>query len=354
MMSRMLRQLVLAATALSLPANALAVVPGEVRRIDRATAEITWQDSDPVTVYVADRPDANLRDARPVARGERSGKLTLPLPAGERRYILLRDGGDGRVVRMAERVLPLEQGSNFRDAGGYVAAGGKRVTWGRIYRSGAMPLLTEADYALLGKLGIATIVDLRSLDERMIAPTMLDDRTGALFVSNDYSLKGLMGAMNTGDGEYLYRGIGKMLAPQYRAIFRSLLANDGAVLFHCSAGQDRTGVATALIYSALGVPREQILADYHLSTALRRPLYEMPPLNPADWPGNPIVPYYVAAQNKPGGAQAEPLYTRRGNSHLAQFFEMIDKEYGSVEGYLIKELQLTPADLKRLRTLYLD
>lgn len=353
-MRKAIRTLVLAATALSLPTNALAVTPGEVRRTDRAMGEITWQDSDPVAIYVADRPDAPLGQARLVAKGQRGGKLALSLPTDRRQYFLIRDGGDGSVVRLAERVLPLERGSNFRDAGGYATFDGKRVKWGRIYRSGAMPLLSEGDYALLDKLGIVTIVDLRSLDERMIAPTMLDDRTGALFVSNDYSLKGLMGAMSTGDGEYMYRGIGKMLAPQYRAIFRSLLAGNGAVLFHCSAGQDRTGVAAALIYSALGVPREQILADYHLSTSLRRPLYEMPPLNPADWPGNPIVPYYVAAQNKPGGAVAEPLYTPKGHSHLVQFFEMIDREYGSVEGYLVKELQLTPADLKRLRTLYLD
>lgn len=353
-MLKVARLLLTAATIVSLPTALLAVTPGEVRRIDRTTGEISWSDPDPVSIYVADRADTHLKRAKLVTKGQRGGKLTVSLPASSRQYFVLRDGGDGSVVRMAERVLPLEQGSNFRDAGGYATSDGRRIKWGLIYRSGAMPLLTEPDYALLGQLGIATIIDFRSLDERVIAPDMLDDRTGALFVSNDYGLKGLMSGMATGDGEYMYRGMGKMLTPQYRAMFRRLLANDGAVLYHCSAGQDRTGIATALLYSALGVPRETILKDYHLSTALRRPQFEMPKLNPADWPGNAIVPYYVAGQNKPGGPTAEPLYTRKGNSHLAQFLELIDKEYGSVEGYLATELGITAQDIARLKLLYLE
>lgn len=335
-------------------AQAPAAVPGDVRRIDAETVEVTWTDADPVSVYLARTPEPRVKGAARVAGAVRGGRQVVKAPAGQRFYVLLRDGGDRSVVVMAERMLPLQQGSNFRDIGGYATTDGHRVKWGKVYRSGAMPLLTEVDYALLGGLGLGTVVDLRSTDERQIAPDQLDDRTGALFVANDYSLKALMTGMASTDGEYLYRGIGKSMAPQYRAIFRRMLADDGAVLYHCSAGQDRTGVATALIYAALGVPRETILRDYHLSTALRRPQFEMPPLDPAQWPGNPIIPYYVAAQKKPGGATAEPLFTRAGNSHLAQFLELTDREYGSVEGYLKSELGLSDADLARLRAMYLD
>lgn len=331
-----------------------ALTPGEVRRLDNESVEITWTDEDAVTIHVANDPDAKPAEAAIIARGVKGGRQVVQAPSGKRIFFLLRDGGDQSVAVMAERVLPLQQGSNFRDIGGYAAADGRRVKWGKVYRSGAMPLLTKADYDLLGQLGLGTIVDLRSTDERQIAPDELDDRTGALFVANDYSLKALMAGMASTDGEYLYRGVGKSMAPQYRAIFKRMLAGDGGVLYHCSAGQDRTGVATALIYSALGVPRETILRDYHLSTALRRPQFEMPPLDPADWPGNPIIPYYVAAQKNPGGAKAEPLFTRAGNSHLAQFFELIDREYGSVAGYLKTELGLGDSDLAKLRTMYLE
>jgi protein-tyrosine phosphatase len=133
-----------------------------------------------------------------------------------------------------------------------------------------------------------------------------------------------------------------------------MLRDEGAVMYHCSAGQDRTGITTGLILSALGVDRATILKDYHLSTELRRPQFEMPPLDPADWPGNPIVPYYVAAMKKPGGPKAEPLFTPKGNSHLAQFFEMIDKEHGGIAAYLEKELGIDARDTERLRALYLE
>lgn len=333
---------------------AFAVTPGEVRRIDNEQVEITWKDEDPVTIYLTKDPSSVPEKAVRIAQAVKGGRQVIKAPSGERNYFILQDGGDQSTTVLGERVLPLQQGSNFRDIGGYVGADGRRVKWGKVYRSGAMPLLTEADHALLAQLGLGTIVDLRSTDERQIAPDDLDDRTRALFVSNDYSLKKLMAGMTKTDGEYLYRGIGKSLAPQFRSIFKRLLADEGAVLYHCSAGQDRTGVATALIYSALGVPRETIVRDYHLSTALRRPQFEMPPLDPADWPGNPIIPYYIAAQKNPGGAKAEPLFTLKGNSHLVQFFELIDQEYGSVAAYLEAELGITKMDLAKLQSMYLE
>ena len=342
-----------AVTALMLPGIAHAVEAGDVKRSDARTVTLHWQDNDPVSVYTSTDPDAGIAAATLVASDVRTGTLSVPAAATERRYFLLRDGGDGSVVTVAERELPLERGSNFRDLGGYRGAEGRMVRWGRIFRSGAMPLLTSGDYTLLSGLKIGAIVELRSLDERMIAPTQLDDRTGALFLSNDYSLTAMMANMMA-DREYLYRDVGKALAPQYRMIFRRLLANDGAVVYNCSAGQDRTGVATALVLSALGVDRPAILRDYHLSTALRRPQNEMPPLNPADWPGNPIVPYYVAAMKSPGGPKAEPLYTPSGASHLVRFFEVIERDYGSVEAYLDRELGITAEDVKRLQAIYLQ
>lgn len=124
--------------------------------------------------------------------------------------------------------------------------------------------------------------------------------------------------------------------------------------YHCSAGQDRTGIASALILSLLGVDRETILADYHLSTALRRPQNELPALDPAQYPDNPIVQYYAAAAKKPGGIKAEPLYSASGVSHLAQFFEMLDRNYGGVEGYVTSTLGITPVEIARLRSLYLE
>ncbi|WP_152414537.1 tyrosine-protein phosphatase [Blastomonas sp. AAP53] len=342
----------LALMLLASTAPALAVDNVTVARIDAQTVKVSWQDSDPVDIIVTDTPVA-AGAAVPVVKASRKGEAIIALPATTRQFVVLRDGGDASLILAAERELPLAKGSNFRDLGGYKGAGGKTVRWGKVFRSGALPLLTEEDYTLLGGLNIGTIVDLRSLEEREVAATQLDDRTGALFISNDYSLKPLMANMGSMKGEYVYTGMEKLLAPQYRSLFKRLLADDGAVMYHCSAGQDRTGIASALILSALGVDRATILADYHLSTQLRRPQNELPPLDPALYPTNPIVQYYAAAAKRPGGIKAEPLYSASGASHLAQFFEVIDRDYGGVEGYLAT-LGITPVDVARLRSLYLE
>ena len=269
-----------------------------------------------------------------------------------RHYVILVAAvGSEQVV--SERVLPLEQGSNFRDIGGYATRDGRVVRWGRAFRSGAMPLLTEADYALLGQLEIGAVVDFRSLEEREVAADQLDDRTGALFLSNDYSLRPLMANVRSNGGENMYAGMESLLRPQFRALFNRLLAGEGAVLYHCSAGQDRTGMATALIYDLLGVDRETIIADYHLSTALRRPEFELPPLDPADYPGNQIVQYYASRQAE-GHTQAEPLFTPSGQSHMVQFFAHLDASYGGTEGYVTQELGVTSEDIARLRAAMLQ
>ncbi|MDM7927127.1 tyrosine-protein phosphatase [Blastomonas fulva] len=342
----------LALVLLTGTAPALAVDTVMVSRIDAERVKVSWNDSDAVDIIVTDTPVA-AGAAIPVVKASRKREAVVAMPANKRQFVVLRDGGDGSLTLAAERELPLAKGSNFRDLGGYKGAGGKTVRWGKVFRSGALPLLTEEDYALLGGLNLGTIVDLRSLEEREVAATQLDDRTGALFISNDYSLKPLMANMGSMKGEYVYTGMEKLLAPQYRSLFKRLLADDGAVMYHCSAGQDRTGIASALILSALGVDRETILADYHLSTQLRRPQNEMPPIDPANFPNNPIVQYYAAAAKKPGGVKAEPLYSASGKSHLAQFFEVIDRDYGGVEGYLVT-LGITAVDVARLRSLYLE
>ena len=321
-----------------------------VTRLDSTTVELDRGDTTPVSVWISADTSIDDGDQR-VAATAKDRKLTLDIPAGERRYVILL-GKDGHTTVAAERELPLQQGSNFRDIGGYVTRDGKTVRWDKAFRSGAMPVLTDSDYALIRELGIDSVVDLRSIEEREVAPDLVDDRTGALFIANDYSLKPLMARFGKGNGENMYSGMEKMLVPQFRSLFRRLIADEGTVIYHCSAGQDRTGIATALIYDVLGVDRETILKDYHLSTALRRPQWEMPEVDPADYPNNPLVQMYMAhGKDKP--MKAQPLYTPSGASHLAQFFTYLDSEYGGTESYLKQKLGLSDADLAKLRTVML-
>lgn len=332
-------------------AHASAAEIATLTRLDATTVELDAGTLKPASVWISSDRQIDGSDRQAALPG-RTGKITLAIPASERRYVILRDAG-GQDTVVAERSVALEQGSNFRDIGGYVTKDGRSVRWGKAFRSGAMPLLTEADYAVVEQLAIGSVIDLRSLDERTIAPDLVDDRAGALFIANDYAMKPLMDQFLAGNGENAYRGIEKILAPQYRSLFRRLIDEDGAVLYHCSAGQDRTGIATALLYDTLGVDRETILRDYHLSTALRRPEWEMPKIDPKDHPNNLIVQFYFArAQDQ--RVKAEPLFTPSGASHLAQFFSHIDKEYGGSEGYLKKELGLSDQDIGKLKQIMLD
>lgn len=322
-----------------------------VQRIDDQTVELTREDASPVAVWLSLDTRLDKHDTLAVPRAT-TRTVRLSLPASSREFVILRRGG-GKATVVAERQLPLQHASNFRDIGGYVTKDGHTVRWGKAFRSGAMPLLTEADYGLIGQLGIGTVVDFRSLEERSLTDDKVDDRTGALFVSNDYSLRTLMSGTMQGNGENTYKGMEQLLIPQYRALYRRLIANDGAVLYHCSAGQDRTGIATALLYDMLGVDRETILKDYHLSTALRRTQWEMPPFDPKTQADNPLV-RYLASRPASEQGKAEPLYSRSGVSHLTQFFAYLDQTYGGSEGYMHKALGLSDAELAKLRQVMLD
>src|SRR3546814_13059477 len=90
-----------------------------------------------------------------------------------RPYFMLRDQRDGGMIRVAERALPLEHGSNFRDIGGYSAAGGKHRRWGMIFRSGGTPLLNDADGQRIGALTLGEMVDPRSNAQGVLATTRL-------------------------------------------------------------------------------------------------------------------------------------------------------------------------------------
>lgn len=253
-----------------------------------------------------------------------------------------------------ERVIQLEQGSNFRDIGGYRTMDGRQVRWGMVYRSGAMPMLTDVDVKRIEALGIREVVDLRSIEERRLAPSRL---TSPRSFAIDYSLMAMMqdpkGGFQ-GNGVALYRGFPDFLKPQLKLVFARLLAGEGPISFHCSAGQDRTGFTTAMIYSALGVPRDTIVRDYLLSTELRRPQYEMPRIDEATAKADPVAALFARYQNMPGAEKAQPLVEKDGTPYLVGAFAAIEEKWAGVDGYLKAEIGLTDADITRLKALYLE
>lgn len=339
------------ALALLAAAPALALDNAAVER-DGDTLVVRWASARPVDVYASTAPDAAPAPADLVSRSDGDGEHRLTAPVGERRYLLLVEQGSRQRLRVAERVLPLEAGSNFRDIGGYPAAGGRHVRWGLIYRSAGQPLLTSADEAQLARLNLANLVDLRSAEERRLAPTRIQN---VRYNAVGYSMAALMpaGAQAMRNGSAVYRGFPALLAPHLRLVFDRLLNEPGALAYNCSAGQDRTGFVTAMILAALGVPRDVIIKDYLLSTQYRRPQFEMPRLDPAKVGDDPVARLFAAYQT-PQAMTPTPLVEADGTPFLAGAFAEIAARHGSIDAYLEREAGLTAARRKALQAAYLE
>jgi protein-tyrosine phosphatase len=344
------------ATALASPsAMAGTIENAHVERLSGGDLSIEWTDRDAVDVFVTNDPAASVAQARLLSGDDRDGRYSVAGAGTERRYFLLRDAKTKQVTTVAERILPLEHGSNFRDIGGYPAAGGKHVRWGLIYRSGASAMLTDADVQQVQALKLGQMVDLRSSEERVLAPTRID---GVPYTAVGYSMGAMMkpmgGSTEIKNGGAIYRNFPTFLAPQLRIIFGDLLSRKGAIAYNCSAGQDRTGFATAMVLSALGTPRDVIIQDYHLSTKYRQPAHEMPHINLAAHPNDPAAALFARYQDDPRGAIAQPLKEADGTAFLASAFDEIEKRWGSVDGYLEKEIGLSKVDIANLRRIYLQ
>lgn len=341
----------MAALVIATPAGARVRDPLVVRSA-AGKLDVRWQAAGPVDVYVADRAETPLSAARLVSGADADGRAEVATAPYARVYVLLRDRADRSVVEAAERLLPLQQGSNFRDVGGYPAAGGKTVRWGLIYRSGASPMLTDADLAQVRALALRNLVDLRSDEERQLAPTKIDQ---VAYNAWGYSMAAMMPAGTPlKNGGALYRNFPTFFAPQLRILFGILKRKEGPVAYNCSAGQDRTGFATAMVLSALGVPRATIRQDYDISTALRQPQYELPKIDPALYPANPVAQMFARFQSGPRANVAEPLHEADGSLFLDAAFDEIERKWGSVDAYLEKEVGLTKADIAVLRRTYLQ
>ena len=348
----MIKRLIALAGALiagSVPA--LAVTDPRVERVDSGHVTVSWTDPDSVAVFVATDPSTGVAGMTPVTTAVQT--VTLPADTAARRYFLLR-ARNGQVTRVAERVLPLSQASNFRDIGGYPTAGGKHVRWGMIYRSGGTPLLSDADRAEIASLGLKDMIDLRSNEERGLAPSRIE---GVRYSAYGYSLMSMMKtppAQSTGPSTDIYRNFPTFLAPELRIVFAKLLGHEGPLAYNCSAGQDRTGFTTAIILAALGTPRATIYQDYLLSTQYRRPEFEMPRIDEATAKSNPAGAMFAALQRNPEAARPKPLVDAQGKPLLAAAFDEIERRWGSVDAYLAKEVGVNRRDLAQLRVTYLE
>ena len=260
------------------------------------------------------------------------------------------------------RLLPLEGGSNFRDMGGYPTVDGRTVKRGLLFRSGAMTGLTQEDQNYLEQFGFAAVMDLRSSEEIDLYPNHWASNADVDYLSVPYSILELMAQVaeeseslaDTQDYSAMYLTMTDMLKPQLKTYFDALLNEQTPMVVNCSAGQDRTGVTSALLLSVLGVDEDLVIEDYLLSTDFRRPLVES---GDVDLEEAAKTNAFAAVMLEYGEGQdtsrANPLVTAQGKPFLRFTLDTLTARYGSIEAFLTKELGLGSADLQRLRDLYL-
>jgi protein tyrosine/serine phosphatase len=182
-------------------------------------------------------------------------------------------------MAVPSRHVELEGAWNFRDLGGYMSADGRMVRWRRLFRADGLDRLTDADLSRVSTLGLRTVVDLRTSDEvargrSATEATDLNSHAGS--GPPAWHHLPMLDVLPPREDYGAWAG-SSYVADQYLAMvdsaagtiatFLELLFDPEAypVVYHCFAGKDRTGVLTALVLGLVGVPDDDIVADYALS-----------------------------------------------------------------------------------------
>jgi protein-tyrosine phosphatase len=258
---------------------------------------------------------------------------------------------DRYSVVTAERVVGLEGPFNFRDVGGYYNEGKRQVRWGMVYRSSSLSMVTGGDVVALDNLGIRTVIDLRTEVEqagfpcgygakRVFSIPLLGNPNGPRFWF-DRILSGEIGK----DDVVSYLSVVNLFFLEnnsdcFRRLFDVLLDEGNyPVVLNCMHGNDRTGVAVALILFALGVDWNQVLDDWLLSDRLMD-YYSINGI------GNPEL-YQDFVLETLTAMFREPEETFTGP------FGKVVSDYGSIERFLEVECGLTAERRARLRGLLL-
>jgi len=149
-----------------------------------------------------------------------------------------------------------------RDIGGYETIKGEIVQRGRLFRADGLHLLSLRDQELILGLGVRTIIDLRFSDETAAKKDVFADRQEVDYYNislvNPATTK-LRDIRSLGD---MYKILLDNSGPLLAEVLSRIAETKDGLLFHCSAGKDRTGVVAALLLDLAGVPQETIISDY--------------------------------------------------------------------------------------------
>ncbi len=262
---------------------------------------------------------------------------------------------------LGTKVAGLPRVPNFRDLGGHLTRSGGTVRRGLAFRAGELGRLDGPDRRAIARLGIRTVYDLRTEDERRVQPERDRLPTSVAYVVADVLADApegnpaqVMGLLERPDELRAAFGAGRAAAifttryrqfvglasarAAYGRLFTGLAEEERRpALFHCTTGKDRTGWAAAALLLLLGVPDDLVMADFLRSNRELAPTFR------------PWLDRFAAGGGDPG--LLEPMMVARPE-YLEAALEEVGRTFGTIEGYFAAGLGIGAVGQARLRAAF--
>ncbi len=259
----------------------------------------------------------------------------------------------GASVVVAERQIYFQGTNNTRDLGGYQTTDGRRVRWGKLYRSDDLNSIRKSDWNYWQGLELGGLIDFREPEVWQRKPDRLPE--------NATLEEQHLPVFDTGTTRQEYRKLLQSFDPDKKSseeilvknnqiyvsqytetfaqAFQLLLDQEQPLLYHCTAGKDRTGFMSAMVLLTLGVPQETVVRDYmasnfYLNQRIRRRTRLAPIIGIHSRAALPLL-------------EVRPLY-------LKAAFQLIEEQYGSIDNYIRDGLGISEEERKKLQQKYLE
>ncbi len=241
-------------------------------------------------------------------------------------------------MRSGRRHIALEGSFNIRDLGGYATAQGTQTAWRRFLRADSPHALTEDGQARLQAEGLATVIDLRTEAEITETPNPFARRAGVAYAHRPLFAALAPGKLaETADGACPLLGFYQSALDDRHEALHDIMtliagAGEGAVMFHCTAGKDRTGLVAALLLGLAEVSPDDIVADYALTEGLIADL---------------VAGFLETARQRGGDVTAYARLLAAPAATMRDTLGHLETRYGSVPHYLT-HIGVAPGDISAL------